>query len=407
MARSKRTVRKEYTPREIARFVRLIRKMLGIHNRTTFNLLLVFEYLKKIFPLLEIQVVEDSDPELGGAEARAYPESWLIKISRGVHEGLLRGYYGARWTFAHELGHVLLQHPGRPPRDRSSERDLLLVEGSTVRERSAFLNRKRSNADVIEDQAHNFAAEFLAHTDLANSYSIEEIGPVFNISNKAARQWFWQMALEKTSRQFGTKRRPSQNPSESVRLEDHAAIICEAISVTIREQAVSSNILLQPLKNNLFSASVLSSKAAEFLLIAYESARGTGSHDDLAIAASLAAAILTIKPIRQIVTTKAIEIPELNLLCALRSSATLLGVKISDQDIKFATKNDDAPAIAFRGEYLRGLIAFGERSIAGPTTVLHLRELPSYNDYNGDNDISWSEVHQLEVIMKVLALMRS
>jgi Zn-dependent peptidase ImmA (M78 family) len=382
MRRNNRAIRKEFTPREIARFTRLIRKLLGIHDRRAINLLAVFEQLRKIFPKLKLRVVSDADLE--GAEARAYPSFWLIKIRKGIYEGLLRGDVGSRWTFAHELGHVLLQHPGKPFRKRSSANDL------------------------VEQQAHIFAAEFLAPSDLArNCKSPEEIGVVFRLSNKAAGRRFSEIALDYGSRHFGTKKNTSPSPAENIRLEDYTAIICAAITATICENAVPSILSLEPFKNNLFSTSILSSKATALLYDAYGSVRGLASSNEFTVAASLAAAILAINPIRDVGSqnTQHTELLRLNQFCALRAGAAYLKIELKDLERNLSNEKADATAISFMGDYLEEILNRADKAITTQSTIVHLRELPSYYEYNGRNEISWSEIHQLENIAQVFALL--
>jgi Zn-dependent peptidase ImmA (M78 family) len=385
MRREKRSVRKEFTPREIARFTRLIRKLLGIHDRKAINLLVVFEQLRKLFPKLKIRIVPDADLE--GAEARAYPSSWLIKIRRGVYEGLLRGDVGSRWTFAHELGHVLLQHPGQP-----------------------FRKRMSANDDLAEQQAHIFAAEFLAPSDIArNCKSPKEIGDVFRLSNKAAGRRFSEIALDDRSKSFGTKKNSQTNAVDDVRMEDCAAIICTAILTTISENAVPSILSLEPFKNNLFSTSTLSAKASALLCDAYESVRGIASSDRFTVAASLAAAILATKPIRDVGSENAnhTEILRLNQLCALRAGAAYLKIEFKDLERILSSETNDTTAISFTSDYLEEILKRGDKAIITSSIVLHFRELPTYYDYNERNEISWSEIHQLESIAQIFALLSS
>ena len=147
MRRVKRLLVRDFTTQEIGRFTRSIRKMLGRHDQKAQNLLIFFEDLRKIFPRLRMRIVEDA--ELPKAEAQAYPIYWIIKIRRGVYEGLLRGDKGARWTFAHELGHVLLQHPGRPHRQRvDSSNDVVEQRRTCLRLNYLLLPILQGNAPL-------------------------------------------------------------------------------------------------------------------------------------------------------------------------------------------------------------------------------------------------------------------
>jgi len=94
------------TPREIFLIARIMLRL----SKSTSNIILFFEELKQVFPKLRFKVVDDS--LMPNEEARAYPKSWLIWIRKSIYEGLIRGRVRGRWTLAHELGHILLQHPG-------------------------------------------------------------------------------------------------------------------------------------------------------------------------------------------------------------------------------------------------------------------------------------------------------
>src|SRR5690242_13391715 len=94
------------SPKEILELSRIILHFIRFNS----NVLLEFEELKRIFPRLRLKIVDDID--MPNEEARAYPKKWIIKIRRSIYEGLLCGLTRGRWTLLHELGHVLLQHPG-------------------------------------------------------------------------------------------------------------------------------------------------------------------------------------------------------------------------------------------------------------------------------------------------------
>lgn len=56
--------------------------------------------------LLELEIVEDF--VLDKDEAQAYPDKNLIKIKNSVYDAACDGQGHARFTLAHELGHILL-----------------------------------------------------------------------------------------------------------------------------------------------------------------------------------------------------------------------------------------------------------------------------------------------------------
>jgi Zn-dependent peptidase ImmA (M78 family) len=373
MPKKKRTIDRELSGREIARFVRLLRKLIHIYDQKAQNLLVVFEKLRKIFPKLRLRIVEDS--ELPEAEARAYPEVWIIKIRRGIYEGLNRGDAGARWTFAHELGHVLLQHPGKP-----------------------FRMRSESSLDIVERQAHKFAAHLLAPSDLAKRFkSAEEIASAFQLSIEAARR----RLLEIKGERMGTRLLPRRaGESDDINIDDQATRICAAISTTLAE----SQEPVEVWKDNIFSVSLLIATGAQLLLDAYESVRPNVKSDFIS-AACLAMAAFNLRPIREIgvenSTSEAVR--KLNECCALRSAATFLGLQVNDLSDLFPGGNHPGDAL-FTIDYLKPLIDISKNKVKDSSTVLRLKHLPSYYEYNGWHDVNWREIKAIETLSAILAL---
>jgi hypothetical protein len=321
---------------------------------------------------------------LQGGEARAYPPSWIIKIRQSVLDGLLRGDAGARWTLAHELGHVLLQHPGRP-----------------------FRNRGAAN-DVIEREAHTFAAEFLAPSEyVKKQQSAEKIQTTCRISLEAAQRRIEEIALEESSKQFGTKQRYLGSPSEAAKAENLAALIYGAISATITENA---RLHIQPFKDNIFCTSILVARGAQLLSDSYESFYGVNGQNEITYSAAVAAAILAIRPIRAIGSTTAreteIEIAKLNEICALRAASAALKINIANLDTRHAVGGATTGPISFPSAYLSELVRIGETTIIGSSSMVHFFELPSYYDYNAKIEISWSEINGLKKIINLLAMLK-
>jgi len=187
-----------------------------------------------------------------------------------------------------------------------------------------------------------------------------------------------------------------------------AALICSASTATIAGNRPSS-FSAEFWKNNLFSTSLLIAKAAQLLLDAFESVRSTSAENEFMRAACVASAILTISPIREIGSnsTYSEEIKGLNELCALKAAGSLLGFDFGNLDDIVSISKFRNAGMSFSLDYLTSLIRRGEKLIAGPTTVLHFRDLPLYYDYNGHNDISWREVHALEHLAKIFALWKA
>ncbi|MDI1266379.1 MAG: ImmA/IrrE family metallo-endopeptidase [bacterium] len=372
MPRKKRTIDKELSSREIARFVRLLRKLLQIHDQKAQNLLVVFEKLRKIFPKLRLRIVADSD--LPEAEARAYPEAWIIKIRRGIYEGLKRGDAGARWTFAHELGHVLFQHPGKPFRMRSD-----------------------ASLDVVEQQAHKFAAHFLVPSELAKRFkSAEEIASAFQISIDAARRRFLELKSEKMGARLSLQRE-----TEDLFVEDQATRICSAISSTLSE----SQAPVEVWRDSVFSASLLMGTGAQLLLDAYESVR-PNSKSNFISAACVALSVFSLGPIREIGAENSASetVQKLNQCCALRSAGALLNLRVPDLSETFSAGSKYPGDMLFTIDYLKPLMEFGKDRIKDSSAVLRPKQLPSCYEYNGDYDVSWSEIKAIEALSVIFAL---
>ena len=93
------------SPREITEVARILLKIAPSNN-----FIIVSAKLRKIFPRLRLKVVRDKDlpPEV---EAQAIPSKWLIKLRARTCRGLLAGDTRVLWTLAHELAHIIFQHP--------------------------------------------------------------------------------------------------------------------------------------------------------------------------------------------------------------------------------------------------------------------------------------------------------
>jgi Zn-dependent peptidase ImmA (M78 family) len=116
------------------------------------------------------------DSQMAGIEARYEASERKIYLSSSVAAALRNGEPRARWTVAHEIGHLALRHQSRN-------------RLSTGRSREAF--NSGQNRDEID--ANRFAASFLAP---ANSTTVKEITSAdglarrFIISRQAAERRF-------------------------------------------------------------------------------------------------------------------------------------------------------------------------------------------------------------------------
>jgi Zn-dependent peptidase ImmA (M78 family) len=114
-----------------------------------------------------------SGDEMGDDEAQAFPDSCVLRIREDIYEALIRQDRRARFTIAHEIGHLAL-HQGIPLRWAGTPQN----------------NASRTHAfyEDSEWQADTFAAEFLMPVDLIRKYCTKavEISDVFGVSLDAA-----------------------------------------------------------------------------------------------------------------------------------------------------------------------------------------------------------------------------
>jgi len=155
------------TKLSIRKIARDLRKGLDIDDRHSPDLLQVLARFKG--PNHKFRLKEVPDSSLPHAEAKAHCESGILEVRSGILRALDK--YGdprARWTIAHELGHLALGHPGRLFRKRPGEP----------------ISRTQ---EALEYEADTFASEFLAPEHLAKQcQTANEIQRLFQISSDAA-----------------------------------------------------------------------------------------------------------------------------------------------------------------------------------------------------------------------------
>ncbi len=115
---------------------------------------------------VDIEIVEDSEMEIG-CESLTYPDEKTIKIPQSVYVAAVDGDCRARFTLAHELGH-LLKHKE--------------MTGGVFARGNDSIPAYRDP----EWQANTFAAELLSPADLVKGMSIEEIVEKFGVSHECA-----------------------------------------------------------------------------------------------------------------------------------------------------------------------------------------------------------------------------
>ncbi len=94
---------------EIEAMAMSLRECLAIEGVLNPDLLSLIDGLQGIFDGFEIKV---SDKRLVGVEVYADNKSNVITFEKQVYESLLQREPRARMTFAHEVGHIALNHPG-------------------------------------------------------------------------------------------------------------------------------------------------------------------------------------------------------------------------------------------------------------------------------------------------------
>ena len=385
----RRIRRRERPPREIVGLARIVKAL----TSSTFNVLLIFEELRKFFPKLRLRIVlDESMPDF---EARAYPDQWLIKIRVGMYEGLLCGDPRARWTLIHELGHILLRHPGRLARLRDP----------------AKLQRREA---IYEREANKFAAAVLAPYDEARlCKNAGEIAAKFRINRLAAEIRLDELRLEEVRKRAALNLGFMPNAfSVETRyepaLERQVRVISTALSDSVEEANEYSSIRVEPYRNNLFATSVLTACASGLLLDAYESLRTERVGYEYRVAAALAKAILTVQPVRPIGQhdfSSDAEVLAINQRCALRAIGGVLGLRFAEVGKTSLGIPDYTDLQTFESTYLRSLVAHADKVIKDENTVVTFENFSRYEEYNADHDICWSDVHEIEFLIDIILLL--
>lgn len=153
----------------IRRDAYLLRVKLGMENELHFPIL---HFLENVLPVLDpsfyIEIIEDKD--LVGIQAEYVPHLNAIRVKRSVYEAAATGYWWARATLAHELGHYYYH-------DEKSVRYAKLDQNQAV----------PPDFDP-ERQANAFAAELLAPVHLIGGMSMERVGHECGVSFTIAKR---------------------------------------------------------------------------------------------------------------------------------------------------------------------------------------------------------------------------
>lgn len=197
MAKKPRPKKKIYAPKppaEIRALAHALRRDLGIQQQHAPDLAHLLNRLSVVYPKFRLKIVKDTDlPEM---EAKAYSNAFMLKVREGVMSALRTyGDVRARFTVAHELGHLLLGHPGNQPRGRP---------GQTIKAAVAEL----------ESEANTFASEFLMPPEMIDpALSVEKIARLFQVSNEAAARRRRELNLERAT---SSKTLPAFRPSSAL-----------------------------------------------------------------------------------------------------------------------------------------------------------------------------------------------
>ncbi|MBS5249327.1 MAG: ImmA/IrrE family metallo-endopeptidase [Oscillospiraceae bacterium] len=153
----------------IRRDAYLLRLKLGLKDTPYFP---IVEFLENVLPEIDtsfhIEVLEDF--ELLGVQAEYVPSFNVIRIKNSVYEAAVSGYWWARATLAHELGHYYFH------------------DEKSVRYAKLDACKKVPPDFDPERQANVFAAELLAPIHLIDGMSEREIGRRCGVSYEIAKR---------------------------------------------------------------------------------------------------------------------------------------------------------------------------------------------------------------------------
>ena len=163
----------------------LLRLKLGLSNTPNFPIL---PFLENVLPQIDtsfyLEVLEDC--ELPGIYAEYIPSINAIRVKRSVYDAAASGYWLARSTLAHELGHYYYH------------------DEHSVRYAKLDLFEKVPPDFDPERQANVFAAELLAPINLIGGMSKEQIGKMCGVSYTLAKRQL--LALNRIRKRQRNKR---------------------------------------------------------------------------------------------------------------------------------------------------------------------------------------------------------
>lgn len=158
---------------DFERAAQILRVKFGIDDQLRLDVIDVLRKLKHHGQIIDY--VRVSDMSLPDAEAQYDPDKGIIYLRESTYLAAERGDTRARWTVAHEVGHVALNH--KQTRNRSIAARSIEKSAQTIRRDEA--------------QAHRFAAALLAPFHRANfspQTTAQQVAARFDISLDAANR---------------------------------------------------------------------------------------------------------------------------------------------------------------------------------------------------------------------------
>lgn len=136
-----------------------------------------------VFPGLSVEILPKDSPLMKHVWAYTNPNKKTIYIREDTYDKACEGDAQSRFTIAHEMGHLFLNHRfdlGLPRKDSNKELPLFYD---------------------AEWQADTFAAELLMPVELAKGKTCTEVQKLFNVSASAA-----QTRVRKLAKEFQNER---------------------------------------------------------------------------------------------------------------------------------------------------------------------------------------------------------
>lgn len=141
-----------------------LRKAIGTESVPRFPIVEIYDWLDWIVPGARYEVVESH--LLGDDDARTYPDKGLILIREQVYDAAANGEGRARFTLAHELGHLMMHrnisfarvNPLSPPKIYANSEWQADVFASHLLIPANLLSAYKNSEDVVRDFCVSWAA---------------------------------------------------------------------------------------------------------------------------------------------------------------------------------------------------------------------------------------------------------